>query len=400
VLIIDDDPFVGEVLVDFLGAATLGACWSGDPVKGLEAALTGEYHVLVLDIMMPELDGLTLLERLKASRPEVEVVMLTARSDMTMVDRALALGAFEYLLKPPSLQKLVAVVRNAMTHRLQSLGENVAPLATGTVQDGFLVAGQETARALSWARQTAPYCATALIQGPRGSGKRQLARALAGLSGRPAERSQAVELAALAPADQGAAILGGLGAARGAHAVGALKQADGGVLVLCDVDRLARDVQAALLSLLDTGQVIAPPYEDEDFLDVKLVATANADLATAVAGGALDEDLARRLQMVTISLAPLAARLDEILPLAGHFLAEVRGSGATGRAITGFAPATERSLLGYPWPGNVAELRSAVIAAARGCAGPLVAPADLPESVRNYGRDLSYHLADKFLKSH
>lgn len=395
VMVVDDDPFVGEMLRDFLVAAGLDTVWFDQPQAGLVKASAGGFDVILLDLMMPGMDGLTFLRKIKEAQPSTQVVMLTARQEMTLVDRALKLKAFDYLVKPASLQKLIATVRSAMTCRLQRAGSDAPPPANGTVAHGWLVAGSESARLLSWARAAGPYCATALIHGPAGSGKSHLARVLHAESGRPAERFVHLDLAALADTDQETALLGGLLYWKSAP-VGALKRADGGSVLLENVERLSGLLQRRVLLLLDTGQLDDPPSVDEDFLDVKILATTSADIGAAVATNHFSPDLARKLALVSTTVAPLPARVDEVVPLATHFLEEAARE--AGRPATGWTPPAERQLSAYPWPGDVEELKAAAAHAGRGATTAQASPADLPESVRNFGRNSGYAAAEDFLK--
>ena len=376
VLIVDDDPYVGEMLRDFLAAADLNATWIDRPDLGFEEASKGAHDVILLDVMMPGMDGLTFLRKIKEIQPTVEVIMLTARQEMTLLDRALKLKAFDYLVKPTPLQKLVATIKSAMTCRLQRIGAPANPLPLGTMDNGWLVAGPESARLSAWARACAPYCATALVTGPKGAGKKLLAHVLHAASGHPPEKLVHVDLAAMELAAQEPEMMGGLlHWKRAGVKVGALKRADGGTLVLENVEKLSSNLQRRLVTLLDTGQLDDPPSMDEDFLDVKIVALSHEDLAEKASAEQFSADFLRKLSLVASTIPPLAARRTEIAPLAKHFLA--RASEATGKSLTGFSPEAERALSARPWPGEVAELEATVTAAAQRASGPTVSEADL-----------------------
>lgn len=395
VMVVDDDPFVGEMLRDFLTAAGLNTVWYDQPRAGLEKASAGGFDVVLLDLMMPGMDGLTFLKKLKDVQPSTEVVLLTARQEMTLIDRALKLKAFDYLVKPAPLQKLIATVRSAMTCRLQRIGTDTPPPVTGTLAHGWLVAGSESARLLSWARVAAPYCATALIHGPSGCGKTHLARVLHGESGRPVERLVHLDLTALSVPDQETALLGGLLYWKSAP-IGALKRADGGSLLLENVEKLSTVLQHRLMLLLDTGQLDDPPSVDEDFLDVKILATTSIDIGAFVATSHFLPDLARKLALVSVKIAPLSLRVDEVVPLATHFLREAARE--AGRPATAWTASAERQLAAYPWPGDIEELKAAATQAGRGATAAQASPADMPESVRTYGQNSSYAAAEDFLK--
>ena len=375
VLIVDDDPFVGEMLKDFLTAADLDTTWMDVAEAGFAEASKGIHDVILLDVMMPGMDGLTFLRKIKEVQPTVEVIMLTARQEMSLLDRALKLKAFDYLVKPTPLQKLVATIRAAMTCRLMKMGSPASPAAIGSVDEGWLVAGPESARLHAWARACAPYCATALIMGPRGAGAKHLSRVLHAASGRPAHKRVLVNLAELELAQQEPELMGGLMHwKRTPVAVGALKRADGGTLVLENIEKLSSSLQRRLVTLLDTGQLDDPPSMDEDFLDVKIVALSHADLPSRTSDG-LNADLLRKLSLVSSTIAPLAQRQAEILPLARHFLHEARPE------VTGFAAEAEQVLAAAAWPGDVSELRSAVESAARKAHGVHVELSDLPATI-------------------
>lgn len=369
VLIVDDDPYVGEMLRDFVAAADLKTQWMDRPEEALEEAIKGHHDVVLLDVMMPGMDGLTFLRKLKEVQPAVEVIMLTARQDMALTDRALKLKAFDYLVKPAPLHKLIATIKAAMTRRLQQIGTPASPLPLGSLDEDFLVAGPESARLHAWARACAPFCTTALITGPDGSGRKHLARVLHASAGRPPNKLVHVDLGAMEQPLQEPEILGGLlHWKKTSFAVGALKRADGGTLVLSHVEKLTATLQRRLITLLDTGQLDDPPSFDEDFLDVKIVAVTTEDLAARAAAEQFNANFLRKLSLVANHVAPLSARRMEIVPLARHFLAGTR--------LT-LDAAAEKELAARPWPGDIAELKATVEAAARKATGPAVTVADL-----------------------
>jgi DNA-binding NtrC family response regulator len=348
--------------------------------------------------MMPGMDGLTFLRKIKEVQAAVEVIMLTARQEMTLLDRALKLKAFDYLVMPAPLQKLVAAIRAAMTCRLQKLGTPMVPAPMGTVVEGWFVAGPESARLAAWAKACAPYCATALIQGPPGAGGTHLARVLHAASGRPENKLVHVDVSMLTPAQQEPELLRGLLHWKKVDSsIGALKRADGGTLLLENIEQLSPSLQRRLVTLLDTGQLDDPPSMDEDFLDVKIVALTHHDLEAAAARDEMSPDLMRKLTLVSVTIPPLAARPAEIAPLARHFVIEA--GKAAGKTLTGLAAAAERVVAGYPWKRDVAQLHETIQQAARNAAGPLLGLADLPEDIRTFGRDDGFAAADDFLKS-
>ncbi|MBI4865283.1 MAG: sigma-54-dependent Fis family transcriptional regulator [Candidatus Riflebacteria bacterium] len=399
VMIVEDDPLVGEWLNDFLEVAGLAPVWHHDPLKAIGPACSGEFDVILLDIMMPGMDGITFLRKVKEAQPSVEAVMLTARGDATLITRAIKLNAFDYLVKPTNLQKILATIKAAMTRRLQSMSTPQETWAPGSVVEGFVIAGTESSRLAVEAQRVAPYFASLLIQGPPGTGKRHLARLIHHFSGRPADRLVVVDLAEIPASEAQTRVLGALGpwASRAPGEVGALKRADGGTLVLAHVDCLPLSVQGKLTTLLDSGQILEPPFEDEDFLDVKLIATTTLDLDELVKADRLLDEFHRRLRVAEIFVKPLAERFDEVILLARHLLAEA--SAGLGKQLDGFVSAAERLLLEYPWPDNVAEMRRAVESAARSAPGSSVGTADLPARVRDHGRQLGYQAAEQFLKS-
>lgn len=376
VLIVDDDPYVGEMLKDFLSAADLQTTWIDVAEQAFAEAEKGVHDVLLLDVMMPGMDGLTFLRKIKEVQPSVEVIMLTARQEMALLDRALKLKAFDYLVKPASLQKLVATIRAAMTCRLQKMGAPASPVPLGSVDQGWLVAGPETARLHAWARACAPYCATALITGPKGAGAKHLSRVLHSATGRPANKLVHVNLIELDAAQQEPELMGGLMHwKRTPVAVGALKRADGGTLVLENIERLSNSLQRRLITLLDTGQLDDPPSMDEDFLDVKIVALTHEDLAARARTEGFSPDLLRKLSLVQTAIAPLSSRRTEIVPLARQFLKEVRPDAT-------FAPEAEHVLAAAAWPGEISELRAVVARSAKKAQNPVVELGDLPEGLR------------------
>ncbi|MBI4862782.1 MAG: sigma-54-dependent Fis family transcriptional regulator [Candidatus Riflebacteria bacterium] len=398
VMVVDDDMPLGELLEEFLGAAGLETVYRPDPVKALAEALTGVFDVIILDWMMPGMDGLSFLKRLKEKAPTVEVVILTASGEPHRIVRAISMRACDYIVKPASLQKVLATVKTAITRRVANLATPLVRPPVGTIEHGFFVAGEETARLLTEVRKIARYGTCTALLGPPGSGRRHLARLLHLMSNRDADRLVLLDLARIPPREAVEQLLGHLVPtdSTGAPPIGAFKRAVGGTLVLAGIEHLPIDLQQKMLTLLESGQILEPPYMDEHFLDVKIIATSSGNLTAFVDGGLLLEELYHRLSMDQVLIRPLVDRPEEVLPMAQHFLEEA--SRKAGRSLSTFAPGAERLLTQYPWPGNVLELQAAVASAARAAEGAVVTAADLPQSVRGYQRHGAYQAAAELVK--
>jgi two-component system response regulator AtoC len=384
VLVVDDEEVLRNNMVRFLTREGHAAEGAASAEQALERLAEGEYALVITDLRMPGMGGLSLLERLESSRPETMTLVITAYASLDSAIAALRAGARDYLLKPLSLDELALKVGRLLEHR--SLRRQVQRLRRelrGRFDTAGMVAGSPAMqRVLALVERAAPTTSTVLIQGESGTGKELVARALHDRSPRAGADFIPVNLAAR-PADLVDATLFGheRGAFTGADRAraGVFRAAEGGTVFLDEVSELPAAVQVKLLRVLESREVLPLGSERPVSADFRLVVATNRPLEALVASGDFRQDLYYRLNVLQIDLPPLRERVEDIAPLADHFLA--RHAAAQGRPAPRLSDAAARALEGWRWPGNVRELSNAMERAVLLCDGDRVTPAELPPAL-------------------
>jgi DNA-binding NtrC family response regulator len=358
ILLVDDDPAVlrgvGGLLKDE-GYRTVEARDAASAWSALQAARDPP-AMMLLDLRLPGEPGLSLLERLPRPLP-LPVVVLSGEAKIADTVRALKLGATDFVEKPPSPERLLTAIRNALA--LSELQEERERLRQELARPGHLVG--ESAAIDELRRQVAKVGASdsiVLITGETGSGKERVARALHLASGRRG-RFVAVNCAAIPSALLESELFGyEKGAFSGAAArhVGRIEQAQGGTLLLDEIGDMPLELQAKILRAIEQREVERLGGAGPVAVDVRVLASTHRDLRRAVDRGEFREDLFYRLNVVPIAVPPLRDRPDDVLPLARAFAAELLGPAVA----VDFAPEAVAALRAYDWPGNVRELRNFV----------------------------------------
>ena len=357
ILVADDDRSIRTVLSQALGR-------SGYQVRSTANAGTlwrwveeGEGDLVITDVVMPDANGLDLIPRIQAVRPALRVIVMSAQSTLMTAVKAAQRGAFEYLPKPFDLQELLAVVGRALA--APPVPEQSVPEPRDSDEKLPLIgrspAMQEIYRTV--ARLTTSDL-TVMINGESGTGKELVARALHDYGRRRNGAFVAINMAAI-PRELIESELFGheRGAFTGAlnRSQGRFEQAQGGTLFLDEIGDMPAEAQTRLLRVLQEGEFTTVGGRQPIRADVRIVAATHRDLRQAIAQGQFREDLFYRLNVVPIRLPPLRERVEDIAPLARHFLEKAREGGAPARALD--AGALER-LRTHRWPGNVRELEN------------------------------------------
>jgi len=341
----------------------------------------GPFMVALTDLMLPDLDGMTLITELKARQPNIEIVMMTAFGTIERAVEAMRLGAYDFVVKPLRRAEIEKAVRRAL-ERADLIAENLALKAQlaevrGALQGDALIGHSAALRnALEVAAQAAASHAPVLLTGEPGVGKFTLARLIHARSERAAGPLVRISCAAI-PDDQLEEELFGRRAEGGRPAEGGLaRRAHGGTLVLSDLLALPLPLQGRLLRFMETGLLDTGDGADAGVrVSCRLIATCGEEPSTALEAGELRADLYYRLSVFPISVPPLRSRLDDIPLLAEAALQ--RAARRLGRPLKGFSPEALLLLMRHPWPGNVRELESVVERAATLCRGAAVDAADL-----------------------
>ncbi len=349
VLVVEDDAPLREALCDTLelaGYSVVAAADGGEALRLLERDQVG---IVVSDVQMQPMDGLTLLHRLRETRPDIPVLMMTAFGDIEHAVRAMQAGASHYLAKPFEPQRLLSEVARFM------LTAGPANTDEAPTEDA------QMAETLALARRVAHSDATVLISGESGTGKEVLARFIHRNSPRSALPFVAINCAAIPEALLEATLFGHeKGAFTGAAQAqaGKFEQAQHGTLLLDEISEMPLLLQTKLLRVLQEREVERVGGRAPIRLDIRVIATSNRNMAAEVAAGRFREDLYYRLNVFPLELPPLRVRRADILPLAKLFLR--RYAQKMQRGAMEFSAPAEQSLLQHNWPGNVRELENVI----------------------------------------
>jgi two-component system response regulator HydG len=351
------------------------------------AALGKTHYALALvDMTMPVMSGLDFLREVRRLSPSTVVVIMTGYATIQSAVQAMRLGAFDYLQKPFTNEDARQHVERALQYyRLlqenQSLREQLVS-RYGTTN--IVAVSAKMQEVLRIAERVATSSATVLITGESGTGKELIARALHTQSARSTGPFVPINCGAI-PSELLESELFGYekGAFTGAYASkkGLVEQADGGTLFLDEISDLLPPLQVKLLRMLQEREVQRVGGERTLKVDVRVVAATNADLGERIAAGSFRPDLYYRLNVVALRVPALRERVDDILPLAHHFLRQHDGGGR----IKGFDALTAQILRRYPWPGNVRELQNVIERACLLGRGEEITAADLPAELHGNG---------------
>jgi two-component system, NtrC family, C4-dicarboxylate transport response regulator DctD len=363
VLLVDDDAAMRASTEQALELAGLRVTGFGSAEEVLGHAGPGLDGVVLSDIRMPGMDGMTLLQRLRDLDPDLPVILITGHAELQLAVEAMRRGAYDFIEKPFAAQNLIAVLRRALDHRALVLENRRLRAAAGQRDDLEVRLPGRSAAMIDLRyrlRAIGASEADALIIGPTGAGKEVVARAMHDLSPRAAKPFVAVNCAALPAAMIESELFGHeAGAFPGAMRArfGRFEHGRGGTVLLDEVGSMPLDVQARMLRVLQERTITRLGSNDPLPLDVRFIATSKSELAADVARGRFREDLYWRLNVALVRVPPLSARREDI-PLL--FLQLVREAAARHSAPDRTPdPEFVAELAARDWPGNVRELRNA-----------------------------------------
>jgi DNA-binding NtrC family response regulator len=380
VLVVDDDPGVREsfrlILEDdheLLEAP--------DGAQALQLVRSTHVDLVLLDVRLPGIDGIEVLERIKAFDDGIEVILVTAVQTVRTAVAAMKLGAFDYVTKPFEEDEITALVARALEKR--ALHREVAFLRSELQRrhDFDELIGRHPAmqRLYQVIAAVARIPVTVLIVGESGTGKELVARAVHRQGPRRERPFVPVNVAAIAEPVLESELFGHeKGAFTGAfqRKLGKFELAQGGTIFLDEIATLRPDLQAKILRALQEREIERVGGTRRIKLDVRVIAATNIDVKRAIQAGTLREDLYYRLNVVQIPMPPLRERREDIPLLADHFVRKCRRE--FHKEVTGIAPAAMQVLQEHGWPGNVRELQNAIERAAALAEGPLIEVHDLP----------------------
>src|SRR5882672_6313097 len=384
VLIVDDEPNLRKILSAQLTRDGYDALTAEDGEQGLH--LLREHHIdlIITDLKMPKVDGMTLLKRALEIEPELPVVLVTAHGTIDTAVEALKRGAFDFVTKPFDKDEVRQIVAKALkTRELRGADATSTPGARAA-RFGIIGVSPGIAELYAILQRVADTPTTVLITGESGTGKELVARALHEHSGRKEKPFIKVNCAAI-PKELIESELFGYerGAFTGAVASkpGRFELANGGTLFLDEIGEIPIEMQVKLLRALQESEFERVGGIKTIRVDVRLVAATNRDLYKEVESGGFRKDLYYRLNVVPIVLPPLRDRKSDIPQLVKHFVEKYNSR--LGKHVEGIEPEADRVLVQHPWPGNIRELENVIERAVLFCDGPKVRVRDLPLEVRD-----------------
>jgi len=407
-LVIDDDAQNLEMIRLALKRQGLEIMTSQDPEEGFETFLRTRPRIVLLDLVMPKVSGIEILERIVSVDPGVDVILITGHYSAESAVEAIQKGASDYLTKPIEIDKLrsrVAILLADAEMRQKTLRLD-QQLIDAYRFEGMVGRGPLMMEVYAKIRRIAPHFRTVLVTGATGTGKELVARALHRLS--PASRGQFVVCNCSALVDNlvESELFGYVrGAFTGAtqDKVGMFEHADHGTIFLDEIGELAPAAQAKLLRVLQDRQVQRVGSLTPRSIDVRVIAATHRNLKTMVRDGQFREDLYYRLAVVEIPLPILGNRREDLPLLERHFIEKF--STEYNKSIAGLVRRAQTRLATYPWPGNVRELENVIGNACMMVDGNLIDIRDLPERLRgplneDLGGDETFLSLDEMQRRH
>ena len=382
VLVVEDEPTPRKYLSQILVGKGYDTTEAETLASAAQAIAKGLADIVLLDLQLPDGNGLSLLPKILQHTPGLPVIVVTANNDVETAVDAMQAGAFDFVSKPIQLTRLERALARAddqvrVRRELHDLRQRRN--ASGVLVLGSSPAMQHVRELLE---RAAPANASVLITGESGTGKEVVAQTLHNLSPRRDRPWMPVNCAAIPDQLLESELFGyEAGAFTGAtkRKEGVIESADGGTLFLDEISGMRLDLQAKLLRVLEDHRIRRVGGAREVAVDIRVISAANRDLKQMVADGTFREDLFYRLKVVEINLPPLRERSDDIPEFAGAFLNHFNRE--MGRSVQQISPSALAALRAYHWPGNVRELRNAIERAMLFCDGDTLEAHHLPSDI-------------------
>jgi DNA-binding NtrC family response regulator len=385
VLIVDDDPVQRRLLEASIGRSgmtVITAPGGGPALELIDGPRGDSIAVVLLDLVMPDMDGLQVLAKLRPNHPDLPVIVLTAKGGIDSAVEAMRAGANDFLVKPASPERIAVSIRNQM--KIGTLAGEVTRLKKKTeTRMGFsdLVGTSPAMRQVfRLGERAAQSNIPILVEGESGTGKELIARAIQGSSDRAGRPFVTVNCGAI-PENLIESILFGheKGSFTGASErhLGKFQEADSGTLFLDEIGELKLDMQVKLLRALQEGEVDPIGSKHPVKVDVRIISATNRDLSELTQENLFREDLYYRLNVFPIYVPPLRERAGDVPALARHFIG--RFAAEEHKAVSGMTAEAARLLERYNWPGNVRQLENAIFRAVVLCDGAVLDVCDFPQ---------------------
>lgn len=362
ILVIEDEAAIRRVLVKILSEENekYQLQEAEDGLAGIEKIKKEDYDLVLCDIKMPKMDGVEVLEAIKKIKPEIPIVMISGHGDLDTAVNTMRLGAFDYISKPPDLNRLLNTVRHALDKK-ELVTENKILKKKVSKKYEMIGASDAISQIKDIIDKVAPTDARVLITGPNGTGKELVAHWLHEKSERTKANMIEVNCAAI-PSELIESEL--FGHVKGAFTsaikerAGKFEAANGGSIFLDEIGDMSLSAQAKVLRALQESKIQRVGSDKDIKVDVRIIAATNKDLKAEIEKGNFREDLYHRLAVILIKVPALKDRRDDIPLLITHFASKI--SSEQGTALKTFSPKAIQLLQEYDWTGNIRELRNVV----------------------------------------
>lgn len=362
ILIIEDEEAIRRVLVKILTEENKNyqVFEASDGLAGVEAIKKEDFDLILCDIKMPKMDGVEVLEAAKKIKPEIPIVMISGHGDLDTAVSTMRLGAYDYISKPPDLNRLLNTIRNALD-RKELVVENKRLKRKISQNYEMIGESEPISRIKSIIEKVAPTEARVLVTGPNGTGKELVAHWLHQKSNRSKGPMVEVNCAAIPSELIESELFGHIkGAFTSAHKdrAGKFEAANKGTLFLDEIGDMSLSAQAKVLRALQENRIQRVGSDKSIKVDVRVVAATNKDLKKEILEGRFREDLYHRLAVILIEVPPLNDRRDDIPLLVNFFSTKIASE--QGTATKQFSTSAMELLKSYNWTGNIRELRNVV----------------------------------------
>lgn len=358
VLVIDDEEGIRRVLQDILEDEGYTVFAAEDGLEGLDVLSREHIDLVLLDVWLPKMGGIDVLQRIKSDHVDVEVILISGHANIDLAVKATKLGAFDFLEKPLSLDRVTTLTKNAI--EMETLKRENRMLRNTLVnQDEMLGRSPAMERVRELIQQSAGTESRILIMGENGTGKELVAREIHRKSGRADGPFVEVNCAAIPDTLIESELFGherGAFTSAVGRRKGKFEQAHRGTLFLDEIGDMSLNAQAKVLRVIQDMRFERIGGEESIHVDVRVIAATNRDLSDAVARKLFRQDLYFRLNVIPIVVPPLRERTDDVPVLADYFLDKFSSDPAAPRKR--FDPASMERLKSYSWPGNVRELKN------------------------------------------
>jgi DNA-binding NtrC family response regulator len=385
ILVIDDNLLEAKLIADILKSKGYEAVFAKDGESGIRELANHSYDLVLTDLMMPDLDGMGVLEHVGGKYPGTKCIILTGYATIKSSVEAIKKGAFDYITKPIASTELLLVVEKAFKFKALE-EENIRlkrELKKRYSHTNIIGVGKAMQNIFDLIEKVADTDVTVLIQGHSGTGKELIARAIHYESSRSDKPLVVINCGAIPEALLESELFGHeKGAFTGAHnsRVGRFEMANGGTIFLDEIGEMSPALQVKLLRVLQERQFERVGGTKTIHVDIRIVAATNKNLTTAINNNTFREDLYYRLNVILIKAPPLKQRRSDIPLLVNHFLKNFQKKEK--EKITGFSPDAMNAMLEYGWPGNVRELENVIRQLIVLCENHVVGFEDLPEHIQ------------------